>query len=157
MEATLVSCKERYPFKGDLVYYPGKWIFMEKGIKCLRELADVEVMCDINLSNNILIRTIHDIGCMQPMWRRVLWSAPSSYVSIMAGVMWKGNKRPMVDEVANIWQHEEKSLPPYRPVTTVEKTYQEFQKFKDNMYNTPTAWIGISDIRNKHSSAQDRI
>ena len=104
-----------------------------------------------------LIRDLYDIRCMQPMWQRVLQSAPSSYASIMTGVTWKDNERPMVDEVANLRQYEEKSLPPYSPVTTVENLFQEFQQFKDNMSNTPTAWISISDIINKHSSTRDRI
>ncbi|KAK4811151.1 hypothetical protein QYF61_019782 [Mycteria americana] len=34
--------KERYPFKEDVVYHPGKWTTMERGIQYLRELAMLE-------------------------------------------------------------------------------------------------------------------
>ncbi|KAK4811260.1 hypothetical protein QYF61_022157 [Mycteria americana] len=40
----LEAMKERYPFKEDVVYRPGKWTTMEKGIQYLRELAMLEVI-----------------------------------------------------------------------------------------------------------------
>ena len=36
--------KERDPFKEDVVYRPGKWTTMEKGIQYLWELAVLEVI-----------------------------------------------------------------------------------------------------------------
>ncbi|KAK4818021.1 hypothetical protein QYF61_004145 [Mycteria americana] len=40
----LLAMKERYPFKEDVIYHPGKWTTMEKGIQYLRELAMLEVI-----------------------------------------------------------------------------------------------------------------
>ncbi|KAK4831213.1 hypothetical protein QYF61_016050 [Mycteria americana] len=40
----LSAMKERYPFKADVVYRPGKWTTMESGIQHLRELAVLEVI-----------------------------------------------------------------------------------------------------------------
>ncbi|KAK4806233.1 hypothetical protein QYF61_013377 [Mycteria americana] len=40
----LSAMKERDPFKEDVVYRPGKWTSMEKGIQYLRELAMLEVV-----------------------------------------------------------------------------------------------------------------
>ncbi|KAK4810606.1 hypothetical protein QYF61_007343 [Mycteria americana] len=40
----LSAMKERYPFKEDVIYRPGKWTTMEKGIQYLRELAVLEVV-----------------------------------------------------------------------------------------------------------------
>lgn len=37
MEATLV--KERYFFKEDVLFHPGKWTIMERGTQYRRELA----------------------------------------------------------------------------------------------------------------------
>ncbi|KAK4810640.1 hypothetical protein QYF61_007377 [Mycteria americana] len=39
----LSAMKERYPFKEDVIYRPGKWTTMERGIQYLRELAVQEV------------------------------------------------------------------------------------------------------------------
>ena len=36
--------KERYSFKEDLAYFPGKWTTMEKDIQYLRELDVLEVL-----------------------------------------------------------------------------------------------------------------
>ena len=40
----LSAMKERYPFKEGVIYRPGKWTTMEKGIQYLRELAMLEVI-----------------------------------------------------------------------------------------------------------------
>ncbi|KAK4823427.1 hypothetical protein QYF61_002113 [Mycteria americana] len=42
----LSAMKERYPFKEDAIYHPGKWTTMEKSIQYLRELAMLEVIYD---------------------------------------------------------------------------------------------------------------
>jgi len=47
----LSALKERYPFKEDLVFNPGIWTTMEKGIQYSRELSVVEMMYGINLDN----------------------------------------------------------------------------------------------------------
>jgi len=42
------------------------------------------------------------------MWRKFVWSAPSSYANSLAVVNWKGKEAPTVDEVAvRLWQYEE--------------------------------------------------
>ncbi|KAK4821708.1 LOW QUALITY PROTEIN: hypothetical protein QYF61_027780 [Mycteria americana] len=38
------SCQERYPFKEDVIYHPGNWATIERGIQYLRELAMLEVI-----------------------------------------------------------------------------------------------------------------
>ncbi|KAK4818865.1 hypothetical protein QYF61_020084 [Mycteria americana] len=40
----LTAMKERYPLKEDVIYCPGKWTTMERGIQYLRELAMLEVI-----------------------------------------------------------------------------------------------------------------
>lgn len=44
--------RERYPFKEDLGFYPGKCITMEEGIEYLREMAMVGMVYGINLDDN---------------------------------------------------------------------------------------------------------
>lgn len=50
MVATLVSCEGKIPLTEDLVFHPGKWITMEKGIQDMRKLAVVEMMYGISFS-----------------------------------------------------------------------------------------------------------
>ena len=55
--------KERYPFKEDVVYRPGKWSTMEKGIQYLRELAMLEVIYG-DLDNEQLSKEPDEVKCM---------------------------------------------------------------------------------------------
>jgi len=55
--------RERYPFKEDLGFNPGKWITMEKGIQYLREMAMVGMVYGINLDDNTNSQD-QDDGCM---------------------------------------------------------------------------------------------
>jgi len=58
------AVKERYPFKEDLVCFPGMWTTMEKGMQYLRESAVLEVMYNINLDNEQLFQDLDDIKCL---------------------------------------------------------------------------------------------
>ncbi|KAK4832795.1 hypothetical protein QYF61_025663 [Mycteria americana] len=62
----LSAMKERSPFKEDVIYHPGKWTTVEKGIQYLRELAVLEVICD-DLDNEQLSKDPDEVKCTQPM------------------------------------------------------------------------------------------
>ncbi|KAK4810759.1 hypothetical protein QYF61_007733 [Mycteria americana] len=51
----LSAMKKRYPFQKDVVYRPGKWTTMEKGIRYPRELAVLEVVYG-DLNNELLCK-----------------------------------------------------------------------------------------------------
>jgi len=77
---------------------------MERGIQYVSELAVLEMMYVIKLHSNTVSQDPDEIICMRSMWR-VLQNAPPSYASTLAGVNWKENPRPKVNEVANLfWQ-----------------------------------------------------
>lgn len=57
------AVKEKYPFKEDLVCFPGVWTAMKKGMQYLRESAVLEVMYKINLDNEKLFQDLNDIKC----------------------------------------------------------------------------------------------
>jgi len=83
--------RERYPFSEDVVRYPGKWTNMERGIQYLRELSvqdDKQLPADPD-----------EVQCTRSMWRKFVWSAPSSYANSLAVADWRG-EAPTVDEVA---------------------------------------------------------
>ncbi|KAK4811029.1 hypothetical protein QYF61_015733 [Mycteria americana] len=58
----LSAMKERYPFKEDVIYRPGKWTTMEKGIQYLRELAVLEMVYG-DLNNEQLSKNPHEVWC----------------------------------------------------------------------------------------------
>ncbi|KAK4806240.1 hypothetical protein QYF61_013384 [Mycteria americana] len=58
----LSAMKERDPFKEDVVYRPGKWTSMEKGIQYLRELAMLEVVYG-DLGNKELSKDPDEVQC----------------------------------------------------------------------------------------------
>ena len=51
-----------------------------------------------------------ELQCSESMWRKFVWSAPSSYASSLAVVDWKGKEEPTVDEVNVRLQQYEESL-----------------------------------------------
>lgn len=134
------SMGERYPFKEDLGFNPGKCITMEEGIQYLREMAMVGMVYGINMDDNTNSHDEDDRKCTWSMWQRVAWNAPVSYVSTLAGMNWKYNKRPTVDEVASPLWHYEDSLSSslWACFSDVGKLSQELKQFKDGMSFSPT-------------------
>lgn len=55
--------KEGYPFKKDLVCYPGNWTTMEKDTQYLRESDVLEMMCNVDLNSDQLSQEPDDIRC----------------------------------------------------------------------------------------------
>ncbi|KAK4806187.1 hypothetical protein QYF61_001110 [Mycteria americana] len=58
----LSAMKERYPFKEDVIYHPGKRTTMERGIQYLRELAMLEVIYG-DLDNERLSKDPDKVQC----------------------------------------------------------------------------------------------
>ncbi|GAB0207392.1 hypothetical protein GRJ2_003204800 [Grus japonensis] len=82
---------------------------MERGIQYLRELAMWE-MVYYDLDNVQLPTDPDEVQCTRPMWRKFVWSAPSSYTNSLAVMEWKGKEAPMVDEVAGQLRQYEESV-----------------------------------------------
>ncbi|GAB0207508.1 hypothetical protein GRJ2_003216500 [Grus japonensis] len=72
---------------------------MERCIQYLRELAMRE-MVYYDPDNVQLPTDPDDVQRMQPMWRKFVRSAPSSYANSLAVMDWKSEEAPAVDEVA---------------------------------------------------------
>ena len=72
----------------------------------LKELAVLEMMCNINLDYDPLTK-IQMISGPVTHVEKFVWSAPSSYGNTLAGMNWKDNERQMVDEVASMLQQYE--------------------------------------------------
>lgn len=65
----LSRIRERYSFKDDLIGHPSKWNAMEKGTRCLKELAVLDAI--YKDSNNKQPRVDpYDVQCTQLSWFR---------------------------------------------------------------------------------------
>ncbi|KAK4810665.1 hypothetical protein QYF61_007465 [Mycteria americana] len=103
----LSAMKERYPFKEDAVYHPGKWTTMEKGIQYLRELAVLEVIYG-DLDDVRSPTDPDEVQCTRPMWWKLVRNAPSSCANSLAILTWKDGDGPTVNEAAsNLREYEE--------------------------------------------------
>ncbi|KAK4819027.1 hypothetical protein QYF61_024181 [Mycteria americana] len=87
--------------------HPGKWTTVERGIQYLKELAMLEVIYD-DLDNEQLSKDPDEVKRTQPMWQKLVWSAPALYASSLAVMTWKDGEGQTVDELAGqLWQYEE--------------------------------------------------
>ncbi|KAK4823308.1 hypothetical protein QYF61_000521 [Mycteria americana] len=127
------------------------------GIQYLRELAVLEVIYD-DLDNEQLSKDPDEVKCTWPMWWKFVWSAPASYANSSGLMTWKDREGQTVDELAGqLWQYEESlSSSLWACISAVEKLSWEFQQFKEDRSYSPPVQTGISAIRYKHSSAQER-
>jgi len=73
----------------------------EKCIQYLKELAVLEVMCNINLDYDPLTK-IQMISAPVTHAEKFVWSAPSSYGNTLAGMNWKVEENSTVDELSSL-------------------------------------------------------
>ncbi|KAK4806132.1 hypothetical protein QYF61_001055 [Mycteria americana] len=139
----LSAMKERDPFKEDVLYRPGKWTTMERGIQYLRELAVLEVIYG-DLDNEQLSKDPDEVQCTRPMWRKLVRSAPASYANSLAIMTWEDGEGPMEESISS--SH----------VSAVEKLSRKVQQLKEDRSCSPPVWTSISAIRSQHYSAQQR-
>jgi len=150
----LSGVRERYPFSDDFLCYPGKWTNMEMGIQYQRELAVWELVY-YEPDDEQVPTDPDELQCTASMWRKFVWSAPSSYANSLAALNWNGKEAPTVDEVAVRLRQYEESLSSSL-VSAVEKMAQEVRQIKENISYTPPVRASVSSIRGKHFSAQER-
>ncbi|KAK4811038.1 hypothetical protein QYF61_015742 [Mycteria americana] len=136
--------KQRYPFKEDVLYRPGKWTTMEKGIQYLRELAVLEVI-NGDLDDEQSPKDPDEVQCTRPMCHRLVWNAPLSCANSLAILNWKDGEGPTVDEEASQLREYEESISSSL-VSAVEKMSQEFQRFKEDMSYSPPLTVLEAEV-----------
>ncbi|KAK4806450.1 hypothetical protein QYF61_021342 [Mycteria americana] len=149
----LSAIKERYPFKEDVIYRPGKWTTMERGIQYLRELAVLEVIYG-DLDNVRSPTDPDEVQCTRPMWRKLVRNAPPSCANSLAILTWRDEDGPTVKEAASNLRGCEESISSSL-VSAVEKLSRKVQRLEDMSYSPPIR-TSVSAIRSQHSSAQGR-
>ncbi|KAK4811292.1 hypothetical protein QYF61_023344 [Mycteria americana] len=150
----LSAIRERYPFKEDVVYCPGKSTTMEKGIQYLRESAVLEVIYgDLNDVRSPI--DPDEVQCTRPMWRKLVRNMPPSCANSLAILTWKDGEGPTVNEAAsNLREYEESISSSF--VSAVRELSQEFKRFKEDLSYSLPIRTSVSAIRSQRSSAQER-
>ncbi|KAK4807112.1 hypothetical protein QYF61_018453 [Mycteria americana] len=96
----LSAIRERYPFKEDVVYRPGKWTTMERGIQYLRELAVLEVIYG-DLDDVQSPTDPDEVQCTRPLWRKLVRNGPLSCANSLAILTLRDGDGPTVNEAAS--------------------------------------------------------
>ncbi|XP_049649835.1 uncharacterized protein LOC126035345 [Accipiter gentilis] len=153
----LSSVKERYPFKEDVICQSSKGTTMERGIQYLRELAVLETIHH-DPENPQLPKDPDEVQCTRPMWRKFVWSAPSSYANALAIMTWKDKESPIVDEVSHQLRHYEENLSSSLQacISAMENLSEDVQQIKEGMSYCTLVRTNVSAIRSERSSAQER-
>ncbi|RMC09672.1 hypothetical protein DUI87_13458 [Hirundo rustica rustica] len=84
----LTSVKDRYLCK-DLQVHQGKWSAMEQGIRCLRELAVLEIIFS---EDERFPKSPDDVQCTSQMWLRFACLGPEMYSRYLATLQWREGK-----------------------------------------------------------------
>ncbi|KAK4810684.1 hypothetical protein QYF61_007484 [Mycteria americana] len=150
----LSAMKERYPFKEDVTYRPGKWTTMERGIQYLRELAVLEVI-NGDLDDEQPPKGPDEVQCTRPLWWKLVRNAPSSCANSLAILTWKDGEGTTVDEAASQLREYKESISSSL-VSAVEKLSRKFQRLEEDRSYFPPVRTSVSAIRSQRSSAQER-
>ncbi|KAM9591231.1 uncharacterized protein ACIBXB_006104 [Morphnus guianensis] len=121
---------------------------MEGGIQYMRELAMLETIYCAS-DNTQSPKDPDELQCTRPMWRKFVWSTPSSYANSLAIMTWKDEEALTVDEVA-------RQLQQYKENLSSSNLSQDVQQFKEDMSYCPPVRTNVSAIRSERSSAQER-
>ncbi|KAK4828276.1 hypothetical protein QYF61_024941 [Mycteria americana] len=141
-------------FKEDVIYCPGKWTTMEKGIQYLRELAMLEGIYG-DLDDEWLPKDPDEVQRTRPMWRKLVWNAPSLCANSLAILNWKDREGPTVDEAASqLWEDKESISSSL--VSAVEKLSRKVQQLREDRSYFPPVQTSISAVRSQCCSAQER-
>ncbi|RMC18097.1 hypothetical protein DUI87_04976 [Hirundo rustica rustica] len=82
----LTSVRDRYLCKEDLQVHQGKWSTMEQGIRCLRELAVLEIIFS---EDERFPKSPDDVQCTLQMWLRFARLGPEMYSRYLAMLQWR--------------------------------------------------------------------
>ncbi|XP_066036397.1 uncharacterized protein [Chamaea fasciata] len=119
----LTSVKDRYLCKEDLQVHQGKWSTMEQGIRCLRELAVLEIIFS---ENERFPKSPDDVQCTLQMWLRFARLGPEMYSRYLATLQWRKGKDRVGVLVNKLRIYEDTVTAPFRThVSSVETQLAE--------------------------------
>ncbi|XP_066054678.1 uncharacterized protein [Chamaea fasciata] len=163
----LTSVKNRYLCKEDLQVHQGKWNTIEQGIRCLRELAVLEIIFS---ENERFPKNPDGVQCTSRMWLKFARLGPEMYSRYLATLQWReGEDR--VGVLANKLRiYEDTVTAPVRTHVSsvetrlaeqvqnlIEEGHQKLKKeLKEKIYHIQPEPMRVSAIRSRRSPAREK-
>ncbi|RMC17971.1 hypothetical protein DUI87_04845 [Hirundo rustica rustica] len=119
----LTSVRDRYLYKEDLQGHQGKWSTMEQGIRCLRELAVLEIIFS---EDERFPKSPDDVQCTSQMWLRFARLGSEMYSHYLAMLQWREGEDKVGVLVNKLRIYEDTVTAPFRThVSSVETRLAE--------------------------------
>ncbi|RMC15629.1 hypothetical protein DUI87_07831 [Hirundo rustica rustica] len=163
----LTSVRDRYLCKEDLQVHQGKWSTMEQGIRCLRELAVLEI---IFLEDERFPKSPDDVQCTSQMWLRFARLGPEMYSRYLATLQWREGEDKVGVLVNKLRIYEDTVTAPFRTHVSsvetrlaeqvrslIEEGHQKLKKeLKEEIYHISPEPTRVSAIRSRYPPARER-
>ncbi|RMC05494.1 hypothetical protein DUI87_18687 [Hirundo rustica rustica] len=162
----LTSVRDRYLCKKDLQVHQGKWSTMEQGIRCLRELAVVEIIFS---EDERFPKSPDDVQCTSQMWLRFARLGPEMYSRYLATLQWREGEDKVSVLVNKLRIYEDTVTAPFRTHVSsvetrlaeqvrslIEEGHQKLKKeLKEEIYHISPEPTRVSAIRSSQVEERD--
>ncbi|RMB97735.1 hypothetical protein DUI87_25734 [Hirundo rustica rustica] len=163
----LTSVRDRYLCKEDLQVHQGKWSTMEQGIRCLRELAVLEIIFS---EDERFPKSPDDVQCTSQMWLRFARLGPEMYSRYLATLQWREGEDKVGVLVNKLRIYEDTVTAPFRTHVSsvetrlaeqvrslIEEGHQKLKKeLKEEIYHISPEPTRVSAIRSRYPPARER-
>ncbi|RMC20646.1 hypothetical protein DUI87_01498 [Hirundo rustica rustica] len=163
----LTSVRDRYLCKEDLQVHQGKWSTMEQGIRCLRELAVLEIIFS---EDERFPKSPDDVRCTSQMWLRFAQLGPEMYSRYLAMLQWREGEDRVSVLVNKLRIYEDTVTAPFRTHVSsvetrlaeqvwslIEEGHQKLKKeLKEEIYHISPEPTRVSAIRSRYPPARER-
>ncbi|RMB88082.1 hypothetical protein DUI87_35539 [Hirundo rustica rustica] len=158
----LTSVRDRDLCKEDLQVHQGKWSTMEKGIRCLGELAVLEIIFS---EDERFPKSPDDVQCTSQMWLRFARLGPEMYSRYLATLQWREGEDKVGVLVNKLRIYEDTVTAPFHTHVSsvetrlaeqvwslIEEGHQKLKKeLKEEIYHISPEPTRVSAIRSRNS------
>ncbi|XP_051624901.1 uncharacterized protein LOC127461275 [Manacus candei] len=166
----LSSVRERYLCKEDLHVQQGQWNTMEQGIRCLRELAVLEIIFS---EDERFPKSPDGVQCTSQMWLKFARLGPEMYSRYLATLQWREGEDKVGALVSKLRIYEDTVTAPLRAhVSSVETKLAEHvrnleekieeghqklrEEIKEGIFHISPGRTRVSAIRSQRPPAKER-
>ncbi|RMC01811.1 hypothetical protein DUI87_21619 [Hirundo rustica rustica] len=158
----LTRVRDRYLCKEDLQVHQGKWSTMEQGIRCLGELAVLEIIFS---EDERFPKSPDDVQCTSQMWLRFARLGPEMYSRYLATLQWREGEDKVGVLVNKLRIYEDTVTAPFHTHVSsvetrlaeqvwslIEEGHQKLKKeLKEEIYHISPEPTRVSAIRSRDS------
>ncbi|RMC19013.1 hypothetical protein DUI87_03617 [Hirundo rustica rustica] len=166
-DTILDGSEARYLCKEDRQVHKGKWSTMEQGIRCLRELAVLEIIFS---EDERFPKSPDDVQCTSQMWLRFARLGPEMYSRYLAMLQWREGEDKVGVLVNKLRIYEDTVTAPFRTHVSsvetrlveqfwslIEEGHQKLKKeLKEEIYHILPEPTRVSAIRSRYPPARER-